>query len=65
MNGSTLWNFQGFDALGSIAGEVKNGKVTYPLGAMTAIFLIALFYVIPIMGTWHALAWYTTYCSFE
>ena len=45
-----LWNLQGFDNLGCIAGEVKNVKVSYPLGVSVATAAIAVFYVLPVLG---------------
>jgi hypothetical protein len=46
-----LWNLQGFDNLGCIAGEVKNVKVSYPLGVSVATAAISTFYVLPVLGS--------------
>lgn len=43
-----LWNYQGWDGLGCIAGEVKNGKRTYPLGIILALLMMTITYSIPI-----------------
>eukprot|EP01138_Halocafeteria_seosinensis_P008386 gb/GECG01008569.1/.p1 GENE.gb/GECG01008569.1/~~gb/GECG01008569.1/.p1 ORF type:complete len:670 (+),score=59.03 gb/GECG01008569.1/:1-2010(+) len=44
-----LWNFQGWDSMGCIAGEVKNAKRSYPVGVCLATVLIILNYSIPII----------------
>jgi len=44
-----LWNFQGWDGLGCVAGEVKDGKRTYPLGVLFALVVITFAYTLPVM----------------
>ena len=44
-----LWNFQGWDGLGCVAGEVKDAKRSYPLGVFIALIATALGYAIPVM----------------
>jgi amino acid transporter len=43
-----LWNFSGWDALGCVAGEVKNPKRSYPVGISFGVLLVFLNYVIPV-----------------
>ena len=43
-----LWNLQGFDSLGAVAGEVKNARRNYPLGILLALVFIVFVYVIPV-----------------
>jgi hypothetical protein len=45
-----LWNFQGFDSMGSLAGEVKNARVTYPVGILVGSALITSMYILPVLG---------------
>ena len=47
---TVMWNYQGWDGLGAVAGEVKNGRVAYPLGVSVAVVMTALSYAIPVMG---------------
>ena len=44
-----LWNFQGWDSMGCIAGEVKDAKRTYPAGVSIALVMASLCYAIPVM----------------
>ena len=48
-----LWNFQGFDTIGSFAGEVKNASVSYPLGILTATAIMSAMYALPVLGAYH------------
>lgn len=43
-----LWNYQGWDSLGCVAGEVKDGGRTYPLAIMIAMLLITINYAFPV-----------------
>eukprot|EP00499_Haloplacidia_sp_CaronLabIsolate_P011274 CAMPEP_0196771324 /NCGR_PEP_ID=MMETSP1104-20130614/1620_1 /TAXON_ID=33652 /ORGANISM="Cafeteria sp., Strain Caron Lab Isolate" /LENGTH=597 /DNA_ID=CAMNT_0042141443 /DNA_START=233 /DNA_END=2022 /DNA_ORIENTATION=- len=45
---TVLWNYQGWDSLGCIAGEVKNVGVSYPVGIALAMLLITLTYLFPV-----------------
>ena len=47
---TVMWNYQGWDSLGSVAGEVKNGRVAYPLGITVAVLVTTVSYVVPVMG---------------
>jgi amino acid transporter len=49
--GSLLWSFMGWDVVSSVAGEVVNPKVTYPLGVTVGGVLIIATYLLPVMGT--------------
>ena len=44
-----LWNYQGWDMLGCMAGEVKNAKRTYPVGVTLAILFLTFTYLVPVM----------------
>lgn len=43
-----FWKFQGWDALGSVAGEVRNPSYTYPVGILVSLLLITIMYAIPV-----------------
>ncbi|CAH0487720.1 unnamed protein product [Peronospora farinosa] len=58
-----LWNYQGWDSLGCVAGEVKDGGRTYPIAIMIAMILITINYAFPVgvgimvqpdISQWHA-----------
>jgi amino acid transporter len=44
-----LWNYQGWDGLGTIAGEVADGGRTYPLGVVAALVLMSVTYALPVV----------------
>eukprot|EP01138_Halocafeteria_seosinensis_P005150 gb/GECG01005265.1/.p1 GENE.gb/GECG01005265.1/~~gb/GECG01005265.1/.p1 ORF type:complete len:616 (+),score=49.19 gb/GECG01005265.1/:1-1848(+) len=46
---TVLWNYQGWNTLGCVAGEVKNAKRSYPIGVLVAIAMVVFTYAIPIM----------------
>lgn len=48
--GAVLWNYQGWDSLGCVAGEVKNSRRAFPISIAIAISLITLNYLLPILG---------------
>jgi amino acid transporter len=43
-----LWNYQGWDSLGCVAGEVKDGHKTYPIAICIAMLLITINYAFPV-----------------
>ncbi|CAH0481212.1 unnamed protein product [Peronospora belbahrii] len=43
-----LWNYQGWDSLGCVAGEVKDGGRTYPIAIVIAMVLITMNYAVPV-----------------
>ncbi|CEG47047.1 amino acid permease family protein [Plasmopara halstedii] len=43
-----LWNYQGWDSLGCVAGEVKDGGRTYPIAIVIAMVLITINYALPV-----------------
>uniref|UniRef100_M4B7Z9 Uncharacterized protein n=1 Tax=Hyaloperonospora arabidopsidis (strain Emoy2) TaxID=559515 RepID=M4B7Z9_HYAAE len=43
-----LWNYQGWDSLGCVAGEVKEGGRTYPIAITIAMILITVNYAVPV-----------------
>jgi amino acid transporter len=46
-----LWNMQGFNAIGNVAGEVRNPKRDIPVGVFLAAIAITLNYIWPILVT--------------
>jgi amino acid transporter len=47
-----LFNYTGWDSLGSLAGEVTNGKRAFPIGVLGALALITINYALPVfLGT--------------
>lgn len=48
--GAILWNYQGWDSLGCIAGEVKHAERTYPIGITIALALATVNYALPVMA---------------
>lgn len=44
-----LWNMQGWDSIGTMAGEVKDSARTYPTGIIIALVIITLTYVVPVL----------------
>lgn len=44
---TVLWNYQGWDSLGCLAGEVHDAKRSYPLAIVIALVLITLNYLVP------------------
>jgi len=47
---SLQYNYQGWDSLGTIAGEVKNARRSYPLGVGIALVLATVNYAVPVMA---------------
>jgi amino acid transporter len=45
-----MWNYMGWDNASTIAGEVENPQRTYPLAMLTAVALVALTYVLPVLA---------------
>lgn len=43
-----VWNYQGWDSLGCIAGEVHDGGRAYPLAIAIALVLITINYALPV-----------------
>ncbi|DAZ99298.1 TPA: hypothetical protein N0F65_005466 [Lagenidium giganteum] len=43
-----LWNYQGWDSLGCVAGEVQDGGRTYPIAILIAMLLITINYAFPV-----------------
>lgn len=43
-----LWNYQGWDSLGCVAGEVKDGGRSYPIAIVIAMLLITINYAFPV-----------------
>ena len=48
LTSTLLWNFQGWDAMGAIAGEVKHASRTYVWGIALALLLTVVTYLIPV-----------------
>jgi amino acid transporter len=45
-----MWNYMGWDNASTIAGEVERPQRTYPLAMLTAVLLVALTYVLPVLA---------------
>jgi amino acid transporter len=45
-----MWNYMGWDNASTLAGEVDQPQRTYPLAMITALALVALTYLLPIMA---------------
>ncbi|EGG15713.1 hypothetical protein DFA_10555 [Cavenderia fasciculata] len=44
-----VWSFSGFDAIGQLAGEVKNPAKNYPLGVITVLIITIVTYLLPLL----------------
>lgn len=49
---TTLWSFGGYDSMGSVAGEVKDGRKTYITGISIGLPLNILNYFLPVLVGW-------------
>ena len=47
-----MWNFMGWDNASTVAGEVERPQRTYPLAMVSALLLVALTYLIPVLAVW-------------
>jgi amino acid transporter len=47
-----MWNYMGWDNASTIATEVDNPQRTYPRAMLTAVFIIALSYIVPVAAVW-------------
>jgi amino acid transporter len=45
-----MWNYMGWDNASTIAGEVERPQRTYPLAMLTAVALVAITYVLPVLA---------------
>lgn len=45
-----MWNYMGYDNAANVGGEVDNPQRTYPLAIILTIALVAVGYVVPILG---------------
>jgi amino acid transporter len=63
-----LWNYMGWDNATTIAGEVERPRRTYPLAMASAVLLVTVTYVVPVLATsrtgigagkWETGAWVT------
>jgi amino acid transporter len=48
-----MWNYMGWDNSSTLAGEVERPARTYPLAMMSALGLVALTYMLPILAVRH------------
>jgi amino acid transporter len=52
-----LWNYMGWDNASTIAGEVERPQRTYPLAMLTAVALVTLTYLVPVLAAqWTGIA---------
>jgi len=49
-----MWNFMGWDNASTVAAEVERPQRTYPLAMASAVLLVALTYLIPVLAVWRA-----------
>ena len=49
--GIVMWNYLGWDALSTVAGEVKRPERAYPLALALSLPLVVLVYLVPVLGT--------------
>lgn len=49
--GLVMWNYLGWDALSTVAGEVKRPERAYPLALAVSLPLVVLVYLVPVLGT--------------
>jgi amino acid transporter len=45
-----MWNYMGWDNASTVAGEVERPQRTYPLAMLTAVALVVLTYVLPVLA---------------
>jgi amino acid transporter len=45
-----MWNYMGWDNASTIAGEVERPQRTYPLAMLTAVALVAITYILPVLA---------------
>ena len=45
-----MWNYMGYDNAANVGGEVENPQRTYPLAIILTIGLVAVGYLLPILG---------------
>jgi amino acid transporter len=48
-----MWNYMGYDNACNVGGEVENPQRTYPLAIILTISLVAVGYLLPILGMLH------------
>lgn len=49
--GLVMWNYLGWDALSTVAGEVERPERAYPLALALSLPLVVLVYLLPVLGT--------------
>ena len=49
--GIVMWNYLGWDALSTVAGEVERPERAYPLALALSLPLVILVYLLPVLGT--------------
>lgn len=49
--GVVMWNYLGWDALSTVAGEVERPERAYPLALALSLPLVVLVYLVPVLGT--------------
>jgi amino acid transporter len=52
--GVAMWNFMGWDNASTVAAEVDRPQRTYPLAMASAVLLVALTYLIPVLAVWRS-----------
>jgi amino acid transporter len=49
-----MFNYMGWDNASTVAGEVDRPQRTYPLAMISAMLLVALTYLIPVLAVWRS-----------
>ena len=49
--GIVMWNYLGWDALSTVAGEVERPERAFPLALALSLPLVVLVYLVPVLGT--------------
>jgi amino acid transporter len=47
-----LWNYMGWDNATTFAGEVERPQRTYPLAMASAVVLVTITYLVPVLAVW-------------
>jgi amino acid transporter len=50
----TMWNYMGWDNASTVAAEVDRPQRTYPRAMLTAVAVVAISYVLPVLAAWRA-----------
>jgi amino acid transporter len=51
---AAMWNYMGWDNASTVAGEVERPQRTYPLAMISAMLLVVVTYLIPVLAVWRS-----------